>query len=316
MNARLNVLLALLLLFPACRSDDAAPRITVLSINWKLVSSSFDLPDAIEVWEGTDENLPLKAWMAKIDLGSSDVRVEVLSSDDEDGRQSASDFAKESGACLVVNGGYFREVDESFAPIGLLLSGGELIHAATPGVFRHDIRYDVQRAAIGFGGSTTAEIGWVSTRGDSVLLWQDPIDNMPEQPGTMLSIDSSSVWKVTNALSAGPALLKSGNNRITVNEEVFFGSTIPNIHPRTAAGIGENGELFFLVVDGRQRASRGVSLTELAGIMRVFGVRDALNLDGGGSSTLVVQNELLNSPTGGSFEREIVSAIAIHCADQ
>ena len=315
MNARLNVFLVLLLLFPACASDETAPRVTVLSINWELVSSSFDLPDVIEVWEGTDEALPLKAWMAKIDLGSSDVSVEVLSSNDEDGRQSVSDFAEDSGACLVVNGGYFREVDESFVAIGLLLSRGELLHAATPGVFRDDIRYDVQRAAIGFDESNRAEIGWVSTRGDSVLLWQDPINNMPQQPGTMLSIDFSSVWEVTNALSGGPALLIGGNNRITVNEEVFFGSTIPDIHPRTAVGVGENGELFFLVVDGRQRVSRGVSLTELAGIMRAFGVRDALNLDGGGSSTLVLQNELLNSPTGGSFQREIVSAIAIHCAE-
>jgi len=315
MNARLNVLLALMLLFPACRSDETAPRITVLSIKWKLVSSSFDLPDAIEVWEGTDENLPLKAWMAKIDLSSSDVRVEVLSSNDEDGQQSTSDFAKEFGACLVVNGGYFRKVDESFRPIGLLLSGGDLVHAATPGIFRGDIRYDVHRAAIGFDKSNRAEIGWVSSRGDSVFLWQDPIDNMPELPGLMLSIDSSSVWEVTNALSGGPALLKDGSNRITVNEEVFFGSSILDIHPRTAAGIGENGELFILVVDGRQGASRGVSLTELAAIMRAFGVRDALNLDGGGSSTLVVRNELLNSPEGSRFQREVVSAIAIHCAE-
>jgi len=94
---------------------------------------------------------------------------------------------------------------------------------------------------------------------------------------------------------------------------LFFGTTIPDIHPRTAAGIDENGQLILMVVDGRQRNSRGVSLAELSGLMKAIGAVRAINLDGGGSSTLIVQDKLLNLPTGGTFQREIVSAIGIQC---
>ena len=65
-----------------------------------------------------------------------------------------------------------------------------------------------------------------------------------------------------------------------------------------------------MVVDGRQVKSRGVNLEELAGLMRQVGAFEAMNLDGGGSSTLVVVNRLINRPTGGTFQRQVMSAVA------
>jgi exopolysaccharide biosynthesis protein len=67
--------------------------------------------------------------------------------------------------------------------------------------------------------------------------------------------------------------------------------------------------LIILVVDGRQQHSRGVDLEELAGILHDLGVEEAMNLDGGGSSTLVVNKTLINRPTGGTFQREVMSAL-------
>jgi len=284
-----------------------------MSIDWFPVESSVALPEGLQIWEGTDEDLPLKAWMAKIDLADPDLDVEVLSSGDSDGRQSAADFQSESGACLIVNGGYFREEDDLYEHIGLLLADGQFVQFATPGIYRDDMRYDVFRAAIGFNEANEAETGWVSSRKDSVFVWDNPIQNSPGHPGELPPKEEGRLWNITDAISGGPALLKGGANRITINEEVFFGSAIPDIHPRTAAGIGADGELYLLVVDGRQRISRGVSLSELAGIMKSFGAVDAINLDGGGSSTMTLYGELLNRPTGGTFQREIVSALAIHC---
>jgi len=94
---------------------------------------------------------------------------------------------------------------------------------------------------------------------------------------------------------------------------VFFGSSIPNTHPRTAAGQTGDGALMLLVVDGRQPESRGVNLQELAEIMRDLGAVQALNLDGGGSTALVVDGVLLNRPTGGTAEREVMSALVTTC---
>ena len=118
-------------------------------------------------------------------------------------------------------------------------------------------------------------------------------------------------WEVDDALHAGPVLMHEGKIRVTSDEEVFFGSTISNIHPRTAAGYRNSGELVLLVVDGRQIDSRGVDLQELAILMRDLGCVEAINLDGGGSSAMVVDGKLLNRPAGTTSQREVMSAIAV-----
>jgi exopolysaccharide biosynthesis protein len=68
-----------------------------------------------------------------------------------------------------------------------------------------------------------------------------------------------------------------------------------------------------MVVDGRQPESRGVRLDELAQLMHDVGAVDALNLDGGGSSALVVHGTLLNRPQGLPLQREVMSALVTTC---
>jgi exopolysaccharide biosynthesis protein len=113
-----------------------------------------------------------------------------------------------------------------------------------------------------------------------------------------------------DAIGAGPALIMNGRIHITSDEEVFFGTVIPKIHPRTAAGYTKKDILILMVVDGRQEQSRGVSLDELAILMQELNVIEAMNLDGGGSTSLVVDNTLVNHPTSSMAEREVMSVIA------
>jgi hypothetical protein len=80
-------------------------------------------------------------------------------------------------------------------------------------------------------------------------------------------------------------------------------------HPRTAVGFRQDGTWIFVVVDGRQPSlSVGMTLTELANLLRDLGCSEALNLDGGGSSTLVLQGNIMNSPSDGR-ERPVSDAI-------
>ncbi len=104
-----------------------------------------------------------------------------------------------------------------------------------------------------------------------------------------------------------------GKARVTADEEGFFGSYLRDQHPRTAAGRTADGALILMVVDGRQAESRGATLDELATLMLDVGAVDALNLDGGGSSTLVVNGMLVNRPAGGTAEREVMSALVTFC---
>ncbi len=109
-------------------------------------------------------------------------------------------------------------------------------------------------------------------------------------------------------LSFGPGLVKDGTVCVSKNEEV--GKAMAS-NPRTAIGILDELHYVFVVSDGRTKESEGLSLYELAAFMQSLGVRDAYNLDGGGSSTMVFRGKVVNNPTtnGNSIKERSVSDI-------
>ena len=110
------------------------------------------------------------------------------------------------------------------------------------------------------------------------------------------------------AFSFGPVLLNNGDISVGENDEVGMAMAS---NPRTAIGYLGNNHYVFVVSDGRTSESAGLSLYELASFMKELGVKDAYNLDGGGSSTMVFKGEIINNPTtsGRSGEERAVSDI-------
>ena len=108
--------------------------------------------------------------------------------------------------------------------------------------------------------------------------------------------------------SFGPVLLNNGEVSVDENDEVGMAMAS---NPRTAIGYLGNNHYVFVVSDGRTSESAGLSLYELASFMKELGVKDAYNLDGGGSSTMVFKGEIINNPTtsGRSGEERAVSDI-------
>ena len=83
-------------------------------------------------------------------------------------------------------------------------------------------------------------------------------------------------------------------------------------HPRTAIGFSRDSSKVFLVaVDGRRESGVGMSLTELSRLMLTLGAFEAMNLDGGGSTTMVVNGEVVNSPSDKTGERAVGSALLV-----
>jgi hypothetical protein len=195
--------------------------------------------------------------------------------------------------------------------VGLLYVNNRTVSPATRSILRNNKRYYTARGALGFRDDGGIDIAWVTSRNDSLFNFAEPLENRPEKPVDSFDFSKTETWEVNDALHAGPVLMHEGKIRVTSDEEVFFGSTISNIHPRTAAGYRNSGELVLLVVDGRQIDSRGVDLQELAILMRDLGCVEAINLDGGGSSAMVVDGKLLNRPAGTTSQREVMSAIAV-----
>jgi exopolysaccharide biosynthesis protein len=285
-----------------------------VTLTWTPIDSvNATLPVAIRVYAGQNDVYPLRAWYVTIDERHPLVETRVLlSADAGDLRETVTSFSKRPRSCVAVNGGYFVMNQAPSVHAGLLYSDGKLEAPATRAVTRADVTYPVARAAIGFTADGGVELAWATNRDDSLFVWDRPPAHRPGQPAA-LPERAAVFWDVRDAVSAGPMLVHRGRQHVTDDEEVFFGSAIPDVHPRTAAGRTADGRLLLLVVDGRQPVSRGVDLEQLAGIMEDIGAVEALNLDGGGSSALVVNGTLLNRPTGTSIEREVMSAIVTFC---
>ena len=111
-----------------------------------------------------------------------------------------------------------------------------------------------------------------------------------------------------NVLTFGPALVEDGKVSVTKNEEV--GKAMAS-NPRTAIGIIDENHYVFVVADGRTSQNEGLSLYELAEFMESLGVQNAYNLDGGGSSTMYFNGQIINQPTtnGNSIKERSVSDI-------
>ncbi len=309
-NILISCLLFVLLTF-AC--VEVKPD-TEINLSWNSIDSlNSRLPESVRVYEGVNEEIPLKAWYAKIDPKDTDLKIDVVASDDSSGRETVSSFAKDLGACLVVNGGYFRMDLNPTKHVGLLAIDNEILQNSTHSVTRDTLKFYIARGAVGIDDAGNVDIAWVSSYNDSLFEWDEPFANTPLKAIAEPKISYAKRWNFPDILSAGPVLIQDGFIRVTSDEEVFFGTSIPKIHPRTAVGYNKDGELLLLVVDGRQQQSRGVNLKELAGIMKSLGAIEALNLDGGGSSSMVVNGVLLNKPGGGTEQRAVMSAISVLC---
>ncbi len=151
----------------------------------------------------------------------------------------------------------------------------------------------------------------------AVLMGTGDADNFLQtlQPAQTVQIridlkgDGEPAWReVMEAVAGGPWLVRDGKPVPPEEYERagFNRSFWERRHPRTAVGRTAKGEMLWLVVDGRQAHSQGATLPELAQLMLRYGAVEAINLDGGGSSTLVVRDLVLNSPSDGS-ERPVAN---------
>lgn len=113
-------------------------------------------------------------------------------------------------------------------------------------------------------------------------------------------------WKMKTAIGGGPVLLQNGKIKITNNEELKFpGKAINDKHPRTAMGYTKDNKLIILVIQGRSESASGATLMQEAQILKDLGCVEALNLDGGGSSCLLVNGKETIKPSDKEGQRAV-----------
>lgn len=110
-----------------------------------------------------------------------------------------------------------------------------------------------------------------------------------------LEIQTTPEWKdVKHIIGGGPYLVKDNQVYVDITEQKL--GSIGGKNPRSAIGYTANNNLIIVAVDGRENASVGMTLTELAGFMKSIGCYNAMNLDGGGSTVLYINGRVVNNP--------------------
>ncbi|MBD3291854.1 MAG: AMIN domain-containing protein [Armatimonadia bacterium] len=120
---------------------------------------------------------------------------------------------------------------------------------------------------------------------------------------------------VTHAIGGGPRLVKDGREHVTASPEGFRPDIYAGAPSRTAVGITARGRLLLVVAEGAGGDDRcGMTLKELAATMIKLGAVDAMNLDGGGSSTFVADGQLYNAPSDG-VQRRVSNALLVFVSE-
>jgi exopolysaccharide biosynthesis protein len=108
-----------------------------------------------------------------------------------------------------------------------------------------------------------------------------------------------------------PQLIRNGKIDITWQQEKTSKAFVETHHPRTAAALLKDGKFLMITVDGRSEESGGISLPDLANVLLEMGATDAMNLDGGGSTTMFLNGKVVNKPSNKEGERAVSDAILV-----
>jgi hypothetical protein len=119
---------------------------------------------------------------------------------------------------------------------------------------------------------------------------------------------------MTELIGGWPRLVRDGRSVFAIPgfPENPAAPVFAKRHPRSGIGYSRDGRtLFFVTVDGRQHNSAGMSLPEFANLMVTLGIAQGLNLDGGGSTTLLIDGEVVNSPSDPTGERPVGNCVLL-----
>lgn len=304
-------------------------------VEWTNIDAEYQpLPSSMHVFKSTSnlDGKPNIMYYAIADL--KDYGLEFTTDTSYKRRLTPSEFfTKNNNPLLVVNCSFF-----SFATnrnLNLVIKNGRLIsynEESIPAKGRDTLLYrHCFTGAFGISKKRNADVAWTFTDSSKKVAFasQLPQSCITDSVNTLdwksVKYQTSFVlghtgksgppfqkWKVKTAIGGGPVLVQNGDIKITNNEErKFAGKAINNPEPRTAIGYTKNNKIIILVCEGRSDSAAGLSLIQLAEVLKSLGCEEALNLDGGGSSCMLINGKETNTPSSKGVQRPVPSVFLI-----
>ena len=296
-------------------------------VNWVNVDAEFgQLPNNFHVYKTTDslDGKPFIAYYAEALLKDKNL---IFDTDTTFKRRFTPTqfFEKNDKPLLVVNGTFFSFATNS--NLNVVIKNGEIVSYnlhTIPGRGKDTLTYKHPFAsALGITKKRKADVAWVYT--DSSLrkpyASQMEFNYVKDSSKTFSFSDakyatdlilghggdlaqSLKKWKMQTAIGGGPVLVQNGEIKITNNEEQkFAGKAIDDAHPRTCMGYTNDGKLIVLVIQGRSINAAGATLLQEATLLKNLGCVEALNLDGGGSSCMLINGKETIKPSDKEGQR-------------
>ncbi|MBM3412676.1 MAG: phosphodiester glycosidase family protein [Bacteroidetes bacterium] len=296
--------------------------------NWTRVDSLFEpLPTSIEVWRTSSpvEGKPSIVYLVRAKLASPELQFKA----DTSYRRRLTPrqfFEKNQAPLLVVNASFFSFT--SHQNFNLLIQNGVLwalnVHAIS-GKGKDSLSWKHPLgSAIGITKKRRADVAWTFTDSSLSIPLAVQMPVMPLKDShshfsrktfkkMLQPFNKPSPWRMNTAVGGGPVLVQHGLVAITNEEEMkFAGPALEDRHPRTAMGYTKEGWLLILVAEGRHPGiAEGITLKQTAQLLIDWNCEEGLNLDGGGSSTLLINGKPTITPSDKSGERAVPGVFII-----
>lgn len=276
-------------------------------------------PDALALYRnnGTFNGIQLNAYCLVLDPKNSAIEFKPVLPDKN--KKPSALYAEEPGTVYAcVNAGYFG-TNVSYS---LVIQNSTVLATNVSNIVRayngNNVNYYITRGAFGLTSAGVPEVTWVYNIGSGTGVtysYTEPAANKegeePKPVPTTSYPAGAKVWNAKSAVGGSPVLLKNSEVRLTdVEEMISVDNTIQRA--RTAIGFNADGKVFILVAEGNNpNGAKGLTLLQLANLMKSIGCKEALNLDGGGSTSMVVNGQLTVRPSDAAGERPVMSAIII-----
>lgn len=289
-------------------------------MGWTPVTSLGKLPDYITVYHSPSwiESTKVNAYIAVVDTKRNG-KFDVLGS--STGTKTPDEFyqSEKKKPIIILNGGYFSGEKS----VSLICRKGNLLADNLPSVTRKlggvNKTYYPTRSVFSLSEAGSYSADWIYKVGKIIYAYDTPaLNNSLRAPLIAPSKGfprGATRWKAETAIGAGPILIKNGTIRNSWVEELYdeaSGINAITCQPRSAIGVTGDGKLIFFVCEGREQTQGvpGMTLDQLARLMKSLGCVEALNLDGGGSSCMLINGKETIKPCNkGNVQRPVASVV-------